>query len=383
MKNIKNKILSLVIIYALVTPMMMFAATFSGTKNYFLPLNEIINDNLYAVAENVNISGQILGDSFLLGNTIFLNSTSSEDIIAAGGEINIMGSSGDVILAGDILRINSQVNGDLILAAKLIDITSEALVKNSVIIYGENISVRGKFLDKAKITGNSVFLDGVFDKDIIINANNVTFGKNIKINGNLTYNASEIAEVESGAELGSNIKFIQNDSIDKDDQKILSWGFLLKILILICSVLILHHLFRNKFNIYTSVDFSYSNFGKSLSIGFLFLMLTPMLAIILLISVLGVWLGLILILLYVTCLVLAYLLTSVIVGMWLNKFLFKDRLSDVSKDIINWKIVCLGVFILELIGFIPVIGWIIKFILMIFSLGFLYNMISNHIWLNK
>ena len=59
------------------------------TKLYILGSDEVINKDVFAVGDRVDVSGTVNGDVYALGSEIFVDGTVNGDLLAAGGTVNI------------------------------------------------------------------------------------------------------------------------------------------------------------------------------------------------------------------------------------------------------------------------------------------------------
>ena len=113
---------------------------------------------------------------------------------------------------------------------------------------------------------------------------------------------------------------------------------------------------------------SLSSFWKSLGIGLIALIIVPIIAIILLVTLVGVWLGFITGLLYIVSILLAISFASINFGSWLGKLITKS-----SNYSVSWKVVVGGVIALALVKLIPVIGTLFCLIFTLISFGAIYR----------
>ena len=108
---------------------------------------------------------------------------------------------------------------------------------------------------------------------------------------------------------------------------------------------------------------------KTLFIGLATLILTPIISVILMITVIGLPLALIIMATWVAMLYIAKVMAAWLVGKWLKDKLFTNyKWSAIS-------VLALGVFIYVIISKIPVIGWLAVFILFLWAWGVLANIL--------
>jgi len=106
------------------------------------------------------------------------------------------------------------------------------------------------------------------------------------------------------------------------------------------------------------------DFPTQLGWGFIWLVVAPIAIIVIFATIIGYMLGIIGILVYILSLITARVLSSFSVGILLYR-LFKKG----DKPVLDWKLTVIGVTVLQLVWFVPVLGWIVGFALMLATLG--------------
>jgi len=205
---------------------------------------------------------------------------------------------------------------------------------------------------------------GTFNGDVEVTAEQVTLSEGAVLNGNFTYKSPNEVDMAEGAVVRGEIVFDQVEKYDFD--KYLLKGVLIakamKFLIVLVTALILVWLFEK--GIRSLVEHSADNFWPSCGRGLIFLVVVPIIAILLLITVLGSFLGGLLGVIYVVHLMFAKVLVGILLGALVVKYFKKAK-----KVSVDWKVVLLGVFLSEILCLIPLVGWLIMFVLMLAALG--------------
>ena len=113
----------------------------------------------------------------------------------------------------------------------------------------------------------------------------------------------------------------------------------------------------------------------SLGVGFLVLILVPIVAIISMITVIGLHIGIIAFGLYSLFIYLSQIVFSIFLG---EKILIAITKQESASYYLS---ALLGLLILAVVGVIPILGWLIKFVVMLFGLGALtlasFNMMKR------
>jgi cytoskeletal protein CcmA (bactofilin family) len=100
---------------SLATPARAFDGRSADTVN--IAAGEVVNDDLYVSAQTFTMDGTVNGDLLAAGNTLTINGTVDGDVMAAGETVIINGIvTGDVRIAGGALFVgkNAKITGDII-----------------------------------------------------------------------------------------------------------------------------------------------------------------------------------------------------------------------------------------------------------------------------
>jgi len=131
--------------------------TFAGT---YFENNGVISGNLYVAGEDIVINGRVMGNVFAAGSNITINGYVNGDVYTAGQNIDIDGTvAGNVFAAGDKLLLDngSRVAHDVFLAGSQIDMG--ARINGDGYLTAANISITGN------IRGDLNYASDKFDMD--------------------------------------------------------------------------------------------------------------------------------------------------------------------------------------------------------------------------
>lgn len=367
----KNKIfLSVVLIFTLVLPMAYIsAATFlpenmkdseavvvSGDKEY---------RNLYLAGGTVVVNQKILGDLFSVGSNVHMAGEVEDDLFILGGNITVSNLvSGDARIAGGNISINAPILGDLLVAGGTITTSQISAVTGDLWVLGEVVNINNPVSGNTKIAGGEVYINNTISGDLEVNASRkLTFGPGSEILGNVVYFGEKDPIIEEGAQLGA----IERKTIQQKDSNSESvLGFILslvmKVLTLFVTALVLWKLFSKRLQMtFANYDLSLSlKFWQTVLIGFLCLIFVPIVSLILLVSMIGVYLGMILFVVYLLTILLSIVLSVFVMSGAVQKF--QKRNSDENNSTVwdfTWKTILVGALVLGVLSLVPVLGWLV------------------------
>lgn len=282
-------------------------------------LDEVsVNGLLFGFGNQVQFNGTVRGEyTFVAGNIINYSANSKKDLFAAGATVELGKDAHigrDVYAAGNVVDIESDLVGDLSIAA------AQATLRNVKIAGNVNLSV-GKLI----IEGN------------------VNIGGKLKINDDATIvglDNAKYSEIEKYA------------AIDYEPTAAEIWFSKLY------GVVALFIVFAILLAIYPRLDqkvtnrLSLTHFGIDVITGCIFLMFVPVLIIFLCLSLIGAPAALVLLVLYV----LAIYLAQGFAGFWFGKLIVEKIAKSHTNRFVE---ALLGIALLACISLIPFVGWIV------------------------
>ncbi len=358
-------------------PLTTLAMEKHANKVVFLAADQVINQNYYAVGENIEIYGTVNGDLFLAGGTVLLDSA------------NI---NGDVFVVAENLVVKNKINGSVrAVTSKQTELSAEVL--NNIFIAGENLKVYDTAIINKHLTfwGSNLEMNGKVGQQLegamenaVINGevgshvdlylspkeqSNLKLTDKAKVGGSVFYRALTKAEVNEAAKVGGSIDFQewakkQNDKGLKD----YLWSLVLSFFGMLVVGMVLFYVWPGFFS---------DNFAtlklqpwKTLLFGFLSLILTPIIAIAAMFTLIGLPLGLMLVAVWLMFLYLATILSAWLVG----KFIKSKILAKYKWSKINLLIFSLATYLLVIR--IPFIGWLVALFAYLFAWGLLWSKIK-------
>lgn len=279
-----------------------------------------VEGNFYGLSDTISLAGEVDGDVLLLGGTVIVNGTVSDDVMVLGGNVTVSGNvAGDVrVLAGNV-SLTGEVGGSVSVVSGKLDILSGAKIGGDVLVYGGNLNVLGEVTGQVLGNIGSVRIDGPVEGGVDINVNSLTLGEKAQIGGDVRYvsdtdlvrspNASVSGEISK-----SNPVTTASSTSARD--------FLLPLLISLFATLSFYLLMRRPLE--AAVATTNRDLGKALLVGFAALLLTPIAVVVLLVSVLGIFVGIALFLLYGLLLILALAASSMVTGALVAKVVTRE-----------------------------------------------------------
>lgn len=317
-----------------------------------IPAGETIDDDLFIAAESVVIHGTITGDVFVgTGDLNVTGATIGDSLIVGAGNVNI--------------DKTSKIGGSLIVGAGTL--RNYAPVSRNVMVGAGTIYLGSKVGKEARLGGGSI-----------------TLGENTVIAGNLTYALEEgfqLSQSPSATIAGSISRFTPPSDSLRDMAKAkedfgkfslvahrgwLAISFLGSLLL---GFLLLHFFPKSSLSLSQMVE---NSLMRSLGIGFLMIVFSIPVMLVLAISVIGLPIVGLLIPLFMVCLTLAKLISSYALGRFAARQFNWNKMG-------TYTVFFIGLAVFYLLRALPGIGWVTTFLFTWVGLGSFWIYTRSHL----
>ena len=360
----------LIFILIVLCPSFAQAAELRAGETWALATGEILNDDLYAAGGSIGIGGTVRGDVIGAGGTVNITGIVDADVIAAGGTVNVAGQVGDdVRVAGGTVTLSGKVVGDVVVAGGTVKMLPGTLVGGDVIANGGEVIIDGAITGSVRANGNVIRLDGLVAGPVNANAGKISMGSRARLQGGLSYSAPREVAMAQGAQVIGPTRFQRaSDGGDGTAADFLGAWFFLRLVLALVSGVIAVWLFRNVSR--RLVRDSLSHPGHELLRGFVLLIMVPVTLVLLFVTVVGLPLGFIGALLYAAFLIIANIYAGILLGSWLWKRIRKQAQYDITIPA-----AIAGIFLLWAVSWIPIVGWLLQFGLMLMAFGAIFHLL--------
>ncbi len=322
---------------------------------------ERITDDVYIAGGSVSSSGVIFGDLIAGGGNIVVSGSVGGDLMAGGGSVIVISNiPDDVRVGGGNIVIQGTVGGDLLVGGGQVHISSSR-VGGDVIAGGGLIRIDAAVGGDILAGGGEVYLNGPITGSVKVKADKLTLGKNAVISGDITYSAKKEMTLEEGAVVRGEIKFEPRKEM-KAGANVLAFLGLGKLAALLACALLIGLIFRRYAR--EIVGLVTRSPLTELGRGLVIAIVLPVLSVFLLITVVGIPLGIIGLVSFVGASLFVWILAPIILGSVVYRFITKRDTYEVS-----WTTILLGVVLYSILSFIPILGWIVQCGLIFATLG--------------
>jgi cytoskeletal protein CcmA (bactofilin family) len=376
-----SRIISIFFIIAILTlcittPLLAFDAR---SENAVTILDgETVNDDLYLGANSINVAGIVNGDIWALSRSLSIDGTVNGSVVAAAQTVSITGNiDSSIRIAGEGITISGTIDGDMIVAGNDITVLNTAHIQGDLLFAAGVINIDGIVDGNIKGSANEALISNAVGGDVNLAVNSLSILSTADINGNLTYKSENNAFIQPGAKISGITSHILPEAEEKQSESFpfsllssVQAKFIGFLMALITGLILIMVIPRTVSHVAESLR---EKPGASIGWGALLLFITPIAAIIICITIIGLPVGLITLALWVILIYLAQIPVSLLLGkLILQRFI-------VIKESKGVMIGCLalGLLILKLIAIIPYIGFLVGLVVTLFGMGTVIVSIRN------
>jgi len=356
------------ILFALLTPALALSATTAAEETVELTVSP--TDNAYLAGAEVRVTAPLPADLLAAAGSLLVRAPIMGDALLAAGTLELSGPvGGDVRALGGRILIEDTVTGDVALAGAAVTMTGKG---KETRIAGGTVELRGGADGPVTIYGGSVYLSGTFAGDVrVVASDHITLGDDTNIAGVFEYNAPQQVTVPESAVIGGGVRYTGSSSFlptaeEAETFALAGLGVFLVVRIVASALAagLLTGLFPafSRALSYEALERSPKRFALIALLGFAVLVVTPVLLLLLLTTFVGIGIAAVLGATYLLALLLSYLFAAIFAGALLMK-VFAKRWS------VSWKAALLGTLFIYTIGLVPVVGFLISFVLSLAALG--------------
>lgn len=342
---------------------------FQANAGENLVVTESVTDDFYGAGASVQVNADIQGDLTVAGGDVSISGKVEKDLITFGGDVRIDSDiEDDLHAAGGNLYISSQVNGDAMVAGGTITIEPGSSIGGDLLVAGGDLKINGEVQGNFYGAIDHVYIDGVISGNVkLYGVGTIEMGPNGRINGNINYSATEASSTINSQTVGGAINF---EAIEKKQRAEYStnslshltskFPFFSFIALLIFG---LFAVWTFKYYLVNAIKQAYEQSLASFGSGLFIIILTPILAILALLTGIGYLVSFALFLMWLAVLLFAGLAGSAVIGF---------KILPPKKEMDFWRLYAafaIGALIYTLLGYIPYVGYAAQFVISSIGVG--------------
>ncbi len=338
--------------------------------------------DVFAAGQTVTIDEPVSGNLQVAGQTVIVNTTVGGNLRVAGGQVIIRGTvNGSVLAVGGTVTLQegAQVRGDLSVFGGKVELNGA--VGGDVYARGENISVR-TIAGSADLRGSDLRLQGAIAGSVAASSEHeFSLAPGATIGGNLRYwSGKGNMDTALDSSVSGDVMFDETLQWKKDaPHDAAAFGAVFAGLVGVYSLL------STAFILLIVLSLMSKSFGEaakllqkhpwqSLLVSLLFFIGMPILAMLLLFTIIGIPVAALVVFKFIAGILLCRVLASVVLVRWLEL----HRKAKWG----GWTVGALSLLcyvLLNVINIVPVIGWMLSCALVLMGFGALLTVMTEKI----
>jgi cytoskeletal protein CcmA (bactofilin family) len=318
-----------------------------------IPSGEVREGDLYTAGESVRIDGRLAGDLVAAAQRLLVNGQIDGDLFAVGRTIDLRGPVGDSTrIVGDQLTVNATIDGDLIAGGNRLRLLEAAVIRGGVVAAASSVEIEGTVEKNLRVAAGEIVVRGTVSGDANLIADRLELAPGARIDGDLDYRARIPLSPEAAARVAGTVRY--EEAVDGDDEdddsalgSVLFWSWQTGAALL--AGLLAVALFRRVVQELVTAIAGATTLGALL--GFGAFLIVPVSAVVAMATLVGLPIGLIAMLLFGVALYVAKLPIAVWAG---GRLLALAGRPDAS----SYAAMAVGILVLYLLFAIPWIGWL-------------------------
>ena len=327
--------------------------------------DEVVDDDLYIGGSTISIDGTVNGDVLAAGNEIIVNGLINGSLNAAGAKVIVNGEvTGAVRIAGNTLEVNGNVGGDVVAVGSSLRLDRTASIGNDLVVGVGDVSIDSPVGGDIFGGGGDITLANSVGGNVKLDVDSLTLRSTASIEGDLVYTSPNEAVIQSGAYIAGTTTH-KTPPPEEREGGMGIWGKIVGFLMALALGIILIVLTPRR--MLPVINAIRNQPWPSLGWGAVLLFATPIAALIVCMTVVGVPIGLIGLALYGIAVYIAHIITGLLIGRMIIGAI--RRMEGAENRGILIGSLALGLFILHLLTMIPYAGFFIGLAAVLFGFG--------------
>lgn len=321
------------------------------------------------------------GDAFAAASTAILGGVAAESLHVAGFDLSIgTDVGGDIYAAGVKIELDSSAAGDTTAFGFSVKSTDKATTEGNARLAGNTVTIDGPVRGALTVMGRSVILNAPVDGDVRIAAGTLTFGPEALVRGMLSYSTPDVVDVPERVAMPDRVFYSELDLGEEWETFPEDWPapemptfptamtvfgtFLVTLLFFIVLGAIALAFFPDQLE-RTRLSLAAAP-GRAMLAGVAGLSLMIGLIPVALMTIVGIPFIPIIILALIAAWTLGYALGAYALALYVWGALAGDKAPGVYARL---ALLAAAVTIIALFNFIPFVGWVVNFTLVLLGIG--------------
>jgi cytoskeletal protein CcmA (bactofilin family) len=318
--------------------------------------DKTIDSTLYTAGRDVTIAGTINGDVFCGGQNVTVSGTINGDLICAAQTMTISGRvNGDIRVAAQTLSLNSEVTGRATVIAQTFNSDSKARIGGDLTLLGQSASLSAHVGRDIAGTIENLTINGHVGRNISAEIGHLSLANTAQVDGGIYYTSQNDLDRQDGAVVAGEVHRTEPTKAQNEERGTgnFVWWYMLSMLALALSlILLVPQAFQR------SSVLACSSLGMTFLVGFVASILAPIVVIMLCVTVIGIPLGLLALVVWITIIGLSGPFAAYLIG----RLVWREGRNAIL-------VMGIGSIILILLMLVPILNFVVFLAVMWFGVG--------------
>ena len=355
----------LAIVLAVAVPAEAFVSR-SSEDDVVVPAGEMVDDTLVARGERVLVDGVVTGDLIAGGQSVVIRGTVHGNVIAWAQSVDLAGDiGGSVFVSSQFVTVQGEVDGSLYVFSQDTRLVGGSRLGGGVASFSNTLTVEGSVDRGVQAAGYRVDVTGAVQGSVYANARRVAVGPGSRVGGTLTVRIPDtnVLQIDPAATLAAE-PVVRSWDDGSSPSRYLTGSFYRRQSVWLVAALLTGWLF-----LWAAPGAAAVRFGtppavlRTLGVGFLCVVATPVAALIAGLTLVGLPLALVALALWA----LGIYLAKIPIALFLGRTLLGPR--GARGPALALLVGLLAVFVAVNL---PFIGWIVNLALTLIGVGGLF-----------
>ena len=334
-------------------------------EKVILPAGQVHEGWYFAAGSEVIVAGTVKGDAYVAGGMVQIDGTVEGDLLVAGGSVVVNGKVlEDVRATGGTIEFNGSVGKNVTAGGGTVRVGKSGNIGGGLLAGAGTVIVSGNVAHEVRVGSGEMTVTGTIGGDCDFGGDNLTVMEGSRVAGNLHAWVGDTSKVQiaPGTVVGTTKISLETEEAMKapTGPTFGVFGNILWILSILATALVMTLLFPGVVNGVSTTILKKP--GMSILWGVLAFIVSPIVALLLLITIIGIPLGLLLLTIYLWLLYL----TQLTFGILLGQVVFK------SGGKTGWQLywpLAVALIAVELVALIPYVGFLVRLFAILFGMG--------------
>ena len=345
-------------------PLLVLAAALAS------PAAQAVSDDRFLIGGSVRQETPVEGDLIGVGGSVEVVAPVGGDVVVTGGDIRIGAAvKGDVYAAGGNVDIDAAVGRNVRVAGGNVEVRTSGRVEGNLSALGGTVAIRGPVAGQVQAASGDVLVDSAVGGDVHVASGSLTLGPNARVGGRVSYRGDGEATIDPAAQVAGGIarepgsagatRTIERARVQREGGGSWFWTF---------GMMVLAGTIAAAFPAGTRRVGEKLRRDPAITMlfGFAVLVCTPVAAVILAVTIIGIPVALAVLFLYAVMLIVGYAALAVVLG---DSALARLRAADAGRR--GWRAgaAVLAMLAMGLAAKLPVIGGLLVFAALLAGVG--------------